>query len=109
MYGLQPDVFLSILRHLLGALGAFMVAKGWVSSDMAGQIAGSMVTLIAISFAGFFHATSNGTIQTLSTTSNAAPNAVETRIREVAKQVATANEAAIPAHVDTTVTVNKVP
>lgn len=106
MYGLQPDVFLSILRHVLTAVGAFMVAKGWISADMSGQFAGAMVSIISIAFAGFFHASSNGTIQTLSTSSNASPN-IETRTLYTARQPATATEAAVPAHMDSTVTTTK--
>ena len=104
MYGLQPDMFLSLLRHILGMAGAFLVAKGWISADISGQLVGSLVSIIAVAFAGFFHASSNGSIQTLSTTSNASPNSVETRTLYVPRQEATKTEAAVAAHTESTVT-----
>lgn len=71
MYGIKSDLFLSILRHILTILGAIVVTKGWITSDESGQVAGALVTIISIAFAAFFHSTSNGTIETVSTTSNA--------------------------------------
>lgn len=71
MYGIKSDVFISVLRHILTFAGGFVVAKGWISADQSAELVGSLISIIGIAFAVFFHASSNGTIETISTTSNA--------------------------------------
>lgn len=106
MYGLKPDFFLSILRHLLTAAGTFVVTKGWISADMSAQLIGALITIASVAFATFFHATSNGSISTVSTTSNAVPN-VQTNTVVTAAVPETATSAAQPATATTTVTTSK--
>lgn len=70
MYGLQPDVAISILRHILTFIGGMVVARGWISADVAAQLTGAVVTIVSLLYAAFFHAASNGSIVTQSTTPN---------------------------------------
>lgn len=100
MYGFNSDLFLSILRQVLTVLGTFVAAKGWIGADSVNEVVGAVVILASAGFSAFFHASSNGVIQTLSTTSNAAPN-VETR---TVVTPATTNS---PASTQTTVTATK--
>lgn len=74
MYGVTPDMFLSVLRQILTIAGTFLAAKGWISSDVAAQAAGAIVVLVSTGFSMFFHSASNGVIPTVSVTSNALPN-----------------------------------
>lgn len=70
MYGLKPDVFLAMLRHVLTFAGGFAVAKGIfsVTPEAMDQVIGAIITIVSLATAGFFHAASNGSIPTLSTT-----------------------------------------
>ncbi len=70
MFGFSTDVMMSILRHLLSMVGGIIIAKGWLTADAMSQLTGAIVTIVPVIFAGFFHAQSNGSISTLSTTSN---------------------------------------
>ena len=70
MFGLTTDAIMSILRHLLTFVGGLVVAKGWITADVAGELSGALVTIIGALFATFFHATSNGVLQAVSTTPN---------------------------------------
>jgi hypothetical protein len=70
MYGLNPDMFLAALRHILTFAGGFAVAKGIfsVTPEVMDQVIGAITTLVGVAMAGFFHAASNGKIPTISTT-----------------------------------------
>lgn len=72
MYGTSADAILSLLRQILMFLGGFLVYKGYISADVSAQLVGALVTIVGSLFSIFFHATSNGSIAVLSTTSNAA-------------------------------------
>lgn len=74
MYGIYSDLLISALRHVLMFIGGLLVYKGYVSADAMGLITGAIVSAVSAGFATFFHATSNGTIPTISTTSNALPS-----------------------------------
>jgi hypothetical protein len=106
MYGIKTDFLLSVLRHILTAAGTFVVAKGWISADMSGQLVGAIITIASVAFALTFHGTSNGAIDTVSTTSNAIPN-VQTRTTVTAATPETLTAAAQPATAVTTVTTTK--
>jgi len=71
MFGFTNDAIISILRHMLTFLGGWVVAKGWLSADVANQLIGAIVTIVGILFGQFFHAQSNGAIKTKSVTPNA--------------------------------------
>jgi hypothetical protein len=71
MFGAMPDILVSLLRHILTFVGGFIVAKGWISADMSGELQGAIVSIIGILYAMFFHASSNGAIPILSATPNA--------------------------------------
>lgn len=73
MYGATPDIVISMLRHLLMLIAGLIVHRGWVDADIAAQLVGAIVALVSVLFSAFFHAASNGTIQTISTTPNALP------------------------------------
>lgn len=70
MYGTIADSLLSLLRNCLMLIAGIIVAKGWISGEEATQLVGALVGLISVLFSIFFHAASNGTVQTLSTTPN---------------------------------------
>lgn len=70
MFGFSTDSALSLLRHLLTFIAGVIVSKGWITSDMAVQLVGAILTIVGALFAIFFHAQSNGTIPTISTTTN---------------------------------------
>lgn len=72
MLGMSNDVILSLLRHVLTFIAGLVVAKGWITADMAEQMSGGIVAITTGLFAIFFHAQSNGMIKTLSTMPNAA-------------------------------------
>ena len=42
--------FASLLRHVLTAAGGFLVAKGLVSSDQAGELVGATVTAAGVAW-----------------------------------------------------------
>lgn len=44
-----------------------IVARGWISADMAAQLTGAIVTIVAVLYSAFFHAASNGSIPVQST------------------------------------------
>lgn len=73
MYGTTPDIIISLLRNLLMLISGLIVHRGWVDADVAAQLVGAIVALISVLFSAFFHATSNGTIQTISIKPNALP------------------------------------
>lgn len=103
MYGFTNDIFISILRQVLTALGAFIVAKGYIGADQLSAVVGAIIVLVSTGFSVFFHASSNGAIATISTTSNASPN-VETRTVMRSATGATETREAEPARVTTMVT-----
>lgn len=105
MYGLKPDVFLAMLRHVLTFAGGFAVAKGIfsVTPEAMDQIIGAVITIVGLATSGFFHATSNGSIPTLSTTPKVEGN-IETRTIITPAKAATVDAVAEPAKVSTTVT-----
>lgn len=70
MYGLTPDVIVSILRHVLTFVAGIIVTRGWIDAELATQLVGSIIGLVGVLFAAFFHAASNGTVPAVSTTSN---------------------------------------
>ena len=70
MFGLPTDIMMSILRHFLSIIGGIIIAKGWLTADVMGQLTGGIVAVVPVLFAAFFHAQSNGAIPTISTTSN---------------------------------------
>ena len=74
MYGAQPDIIISILRHLLMLIAGLIVHRGWIEADIAAQLVGAIIALVSILFSAFFHAASNGTIETISTKPNALTN-----------------------------------
>ena len=45
---MTQDQFMGVLRHLLSALGAFVVAKGIADEDTVVQASGAIGTLVAI-------------------------------------------------------------
>jgi hypothetical protein len=42
--------FASLLRHLLTAAGGFLVAKGFVSTNQAGELVGAAVTASGVAW-----------------------------------------------------------
>lgn len=72
MYGTLPDLLIAVLRHMLTFIAGIIVARGWISAEIATQLVGSLIGLIGVAFSAFFHAGSNGTIPTHSTTPNMA-------------------------------------
>jgi hypothetical protein len=70
MYGIKPDMLISMLRHVLTFIGGIIVARGWIDAEIASQMVGAIITLVGLLFSAFFHAASNGTIHTESTTPN---------------------------------------
>lgn len=71
MFGFTPDAIISLLRHVLTFVAGIIVAKGWITADMAAQLVGGVIAVVGVLFAAFFHASSNGTVPTISTTPNA--------------------------------------
>jgi|SRR5882762_3897123 len=104
MYGLTPDFFLSILRQVLTVAGTYLAAKGILSADMAAQVGGAIVVIVSAGFSFAFHAASNGSIPTVSTTPAIQGN-IETRTVITPAQPATPDAAAKPVVATTTVNV----
>ena len=73
MYGPTADIVISLLRHLLMLIAGLAVHRGWIEADVSTQLVGAIIALVSVLLSAFFHAASNGTIQTLSTKPNALP------------------------------------
>lgn len=71
MYGFSSDLAISLLRHILTFIGGIIVAKGWISAELSSQLVGAVVAAVGALYAAHFHATSNGSIPTLSASPNA--------------------------------------
>lgn len=87
MYGTLPDTLIALLRHLLTFIAGIVVARGWISADMAAQLVGALIGLIGLAFSAFFHAGSNGTIPTQSTTPSMAKQIEDKTITQIAPAV----------------------
>lgn len=87
MYGTLPDTLIALLRHLLTFIAGIVVARGWISADMAAQLVGALIGLIGVAFSAFFHAGSNGTIPTQSTTPSMAKQIEDKTITQTAPAV----------------------
>ncbi len=87
MYGTLPDTLIALLRHLLTFIAGIVVARGWISADMAAQLVGALIGLIGIAFSAFFHAGSNGTIPTQSTTPSMAKQIEDKTTTQIAPAV----------------------
>lgn len=70
MYGITPDIAVSILRHILTFIAGIIVARGWIGAEVATQLVGGIIGLVGVLFAAFFHSASNGVVPPISTTSN---------------------------------------
>jgi len=45
---MKKDQFLGIVRHVLGAAGAYVVATGSVDAGIASEVTGALMTLAAV-------------------------------------------------------------
>lgn len=85
MYGITPDIAVSILRHILTFIAGIIVARGWIGAEYATQLVGAIIGLVSVLFSAFFHAASNGVVPPVSTTSNMKQVTTETTTTEAVK------------------------